>query len=92
MPVVTEAIAPQVRVSGDTGRFRVPIASATFAIVSAAPWPIWPRPLNHRRDFLGDSSAASFLLRSASRSNSASALLISSSMCLSSCRTVSSRD
>src|SRR6266478_7084268 len=45
MPVVTEAIAPQVCVSAETGRCRTPIAKATFAIESTEPRAIWTTPL-----------------------------------------------
>src|ERR1700746_2119243 len=39
-PVATEATAPQVCVSGDTGNFNTPIAKATLAIDKDAPWAI----------------------------------------------------
>src|SRR5207245_5992882 len=51
-PVETEATAPHVCVSGETGNLSAPTASATLAIENAEPWAIWPSPLNYRSDFL----------------------------------------
>lgn len=49
MPVATDAIAPHVCVSAETGSFKTPIARATSAIESADPCAIWPTKPRYSR-------------------------------------------